>query len=80
MSKRMGRPPAGDDGEKTSQWKQLAIRVPDTTLVRLRRWQMLDDRPLWRLVDEAITFRVRHLPVSDRKLIEAGVKRQPREN
>jgi hypothetical protein len=78
MTKRLGRPPAGDHGDKTSEWKQLAIRLPDATLARLRRWQMLDDRPLWRLVDDAIAFRVLHLPLNERKLIEAGLKRAMR--
>ena len=49
-----GRPPAGLRGEKTTQYPQLAIRVPPQTMTLLHVLSAVQHVPIWRVVMDAI--------------------------
>jgi hypothetical protein len=51
---RGGRPPAGPNGERTSKYPQLALRVPSAVLDRVRELAAREERPMWRVVAQAI--------------------------
>lgn len=51
---RPGRPPAGFNGEPTSQYPQLAARIPSASLERLRALATRERRSIWRVLVDAI--------------------------
>ncbi len=53
-SRRIGRPPAGANGERTSKYPQLCLRVPPPTIARVRALSRLERRSIWRVVADAI--------------------------
>lgn len=53
-SRRGGRPPAGFNGEPTSKYPQLAARVPSPTLESLRALAQREQRPIWRILVDAV--------------------------
>jgi len=51
---RLGRPPAGFDGEPSSRYPQLAVRVPPAMLDRVRALATEEGRAIWRVLADAI--------------------------
>jgi hypothetical protein len=52
--RRAGRPPAGIDGKPSSQYPQLAVRVPPETIRQLTDIATARDIPQWQVVREAV--------------------------
>jgi hypothetical protein len=50
----VGRPPAGLNGERASEYPQLAVRVPRITVERLRAVATRERRAMWRVLVDAI--------------------------
>jgi hypothetical protein len=50
----VGRPPAGFDGELSSRYPQLSVRVPPATLDRLRALATQEGRAMWRILADAL--------------------------
>jgi len=50
----VGRPPAGFNGEPSSRYPQLSVRVPPATLDRLRAIAAREGRAMWRILADAI--------------------------
>jgi hypothetical protein len=48
-----GRKPAGDRGEKVSEYPAQIFRLPIRTLAPMRALAIVREVPLWRLMDEA---------------------------
>ena len=57
---RVGRPPAGLNGEPASKYPQLATRIPPATLDRLRAIATRERRAMWRVLVDAIETYDRH--------------------
>ena len=74
MAKR-GRPPAGPGGRKVSEYPQLTVRLPAETRARLSTLSLLLAQPMWRIIDQALTIYVHHLPVDDQKILGPIVDR-----
>ena len=53
-SRRVGRPPAGLNGEPASKYPQFSVRVPRATLDRLRAVAAQERRAMWRVLVDAI--------------------------
>ena len=51
---RLGRPPAGVNGEPSSRYPQLAVRVPPAILDRVRALATEEGRAMWRVLADAI--------------------------
>ena len=51
---RVGRPPAGLNGEPASKYPQLATRIPPATFDRLRAVATRERRAIWRVLVDAI--------------------------
>jgi hypothetical protein len=49
-----GRPPAGIGGKKSSQYRQLAVRVPDETIRQVTSLAASLELPQWQVVRNAI--------------------------
>ena len=65
---RAGRPPAGFNGEPTSKYPQLATRVPPLTLESLRALAMREQRPIWRILVDAVEIYARRETQASRPL------------
>lgn len=82
---RIGRPPAGArNGEKVKDYPQLSIRLPADVKARLHALSLIESRPQWRVVTDAIDCYARARPEAERQLVSeltgrsrARVKRGP---
>jgi hypothetical protein len=53
-TRKVGRPPAGMDGQPSSRYPQLAVRVPPETIAQCAAIAVRLDLPQWQVVREAI--------------------------
>ena len=68
--RRIGRPPAGARaGEKVKDYPQLSIRLPAEVKARLHALSLIESRPQWRVITDAIDCYTRGRPESERRLI-----------
>src|SRR6185295_4484596 len=72
---RLGRPPAGADGEKVSGYTQLSLRVPPDTKALLDALAGMTAMPVWKLLDAALSAYVDQLPSDEQQLLK-GVRRR----
>ena len=70
-----GRPPAGPDGEKVSQYPQLTIRLPAATKAKLNTLSLLTGNPIWKIVDQAVEAYVQNMPEPERSRLGAIAER-----
>jgi hypothetical protein len=68
--RRIGRPPAGArDGEKVKDYPQLSIRLPGEVKATLHAISLIESRPQWRVITDAIDCYARGRSESERSLI-----------
>jgi hypothetical protein len=68
--RRIGRPPAGArDGEKVQDYPQLSIRIPADVKAKLQALSLIEARPQWRVISDAIDGYARAQPEAERRLI-----------
>jgi hypothetical protein len=67
---RIGRPPAGArDGEMVKDYPQLSIRVPAEVKAKLQALSLIESRPQWRVISDAIDCYVRGKSDAERRLV-----------
>jgi hypothetical protein len=59
---RVGRPPAGDDGERVKDYPQVSFRLPKSARDTLVALSQVRKQPQWRLVVDSVECYVRDLP------------------
>jgi hypothetical protein len=68
--RRIGRPPAGArDGEKVKDYPQLSIRLPADAKAKLHALSLIESRPQWRVITDAIDCYARGRSDAERKLV-----------
>ena len=70
----MGRPPAARDlgtDSKTSEWPKTTIPCPPGFRSLLAAVGMLEDRPAWRILQDALNAYVAAMPKADRDAVKA---------
>ena len=68
--RRIGRPPAGArDGEKVKDYPQLSIRLPADVKAKLHALSLIESRPQWRVITDAIDCYAKGRSESERRLI-----------
>ncbi len=68
--RRIGRPPAGArDGEKVTDYPQLSIRLPAETRATLQALSLIEARPQWRVITDAIDCYTKGRSASERRLV-----------
>jgi hypothetical protein len=68
--RRIGRPPAGArDGEKVKDYPQLSIRLPAEVKATLHAISLIESRPQWRVITDAIDCYANGRSESERRLI-----------
>jgi hypothetical protein len=68
-SRRVGRPPAGHDGEKVKDYPQLALRIPAEAKAKLQALSLVSARPQWRLLSDAIECYLRARPHEEQRQV-----------
>ena len=73
---RIGRPPAGARaGEKVKDYPQLSIRLPGDVKAKLQALSLIDARPQWRIVSDAIECYLRDRPEGEQRMVNDLVGR-----
>lgn len=73
---RIGRPPAGARaGEKVKDYPQLSIRPPGDVKATLHALSLIDSRPQWRIVTDAIECYLRERPEGEQRMVNDLVGR-----
>jgi hypothetical protein len=68
--RRIGRPPAGARaGEKVQDYPQLSIRLPTDVKAKLQALSLIEARPQWRVISDAIDCYARAQPDAERRLV-----------
>src|SRR5256885_13599147 len=68
--RRIGRPPAGArDGEKVKDYPQLSIRLPVEVKAKLQALSVIESRPQWRVITDAIDCYARGRSDAERRLV-----------
>jgi predicted DNA-binding protein len=68
--RRIGRPPAGArEGEKVKDYPQLSIRLPADVKAKLQALSLIEARPQWRVITDAIDCYARGRSDAERRLI-----------
>jgi hypothetical protein len=68
--RRIGRPPAGArDGEKVKDYPQLSIRLPAEVKATLHAISLIESRPQWRVITDAIDCYASGRSEAERRLI-----------
>jgi hypothetical protein len=73
---RIGRPPAGARaGEKVKDYPQLSVRLPGEVKAKLHALSIVDARPQWRIVSDAIECYLRQRSDGERRMVDDLVGR-----
>jgi hypothetical protein len=77
---KVGRPPAGDRGERVKDYPQVSFRLPKTARDKLVALSKVRSQPQWRLIVESVECYLRDLPRGDQARINKLIgKRRTRE-
>ena len=63
---RVGRPPAGDRGERVKDYPQVSFRLPKPTRDKLVALSLVTKQPQWRLIVESVDCYLRELSRNER--------------
>jgi len=76
---RIGRPPAGArEGERVKDYPQLSVRLPVEVKAKLEALSLLDARPQWRIITDAIDCYLRERPEAERRMVNEVAGRRGR--
>ena len=68
--RRIGRPPAGARaGERVKDYPQLSIRLPADVKAKLHALSLIESRPQWRVITDAIDCYTKGRSESERRLV-----------
>jgi predicted DNA-binding protein len=69
IAAKVGRPPAGERGERVKDYPQVSFRLPSSTRDKLVALSKVRNQPQWRLVVESIECYLRDLSRKERAQI-----------
>jgi hypothetical protein len=68
--RRIGRPPAGArEGERVKDYPQLSTRLPAEIRAKLQAMSLVDARPQWRLISDAIECYLKTRPQAEQQMV-----------
>jgi hypothetical protein len=73
---RVGRPPAGDRGERVKDYPQVSFRLPKLSRDKLLALSKVRKQPQWRLIVDSVECYLRDLPRREQALINRLVTGQ----
>jgi len=71
----VGRPPAGEAGERVTDYPQVSVRLPAEARDKLLALSQVRGQPQWRLIVESVECYIRDLPADERCQVEAMLGR-----
>jgi predicted DNA-binding protein len=75
-ARRIGRPPAGARaGEKVKDYPQLSIRLPADVKAKLQALSLINARPQWRLITDAIECYLKTRSESEQSMVDELIGR-----
>jgi hypothetical protein len=77
-TRKVGRPPAGDRGERVKDYPQVSFRLPTSARDMLVALSKVRKQPQWRLIVESVECYFRDLPRHERSKIARLVSRSKR--
>jgi predicted DNA-binding protein len=78
--RKVGRPPAGDDGERVKDYPQVSFRLPTDARDKLLALSKVRKQPQWRLIVESVECYLRDLPRRDQVQIARLLNRRARDS
>ena len=63
---RVGRPPAGERGERVKDYPQVSFRMPTAARAKLVALSKVRKQPQWRVIVDSVERYVRDLPRAER--------------
>lgn len=75
---RVGRPPAGDGGQKVSDYTQITMRLPDPTKALLDAISGMTGMPAWRVFEQALASYVQALSPEEQRVLSLVQQRRAR--
>jgi len=75
-SHKVGRPPAGDGGQRVKDYPQVSFRLPKESRDKLVALSQIRKQPQWRLIVDSVECYLRDLPRQERALISRIVTRK----
>jgi predicted NAD/FAD-binding protein len=66
---KVGRPPAGERGERVKDYPQVSFRMPKSARAKLVALSKVKKQPQWRVIVDSMESYVRDLPRSQRAQI-----------
>jgi len=69
VTSKVGRPPAGDGGERVKDYPQVSFRMPQPSRDKLIALSKVRQTPQWRLLVESVECYFRDLPARERAQI-----------
>ncbi len=72
---KVGRPPAGDRGERVKDYPQVSFRLPKISRDKLLALSQVRKQPQWRLIVESVECYLRDLPRHEQAQIARLVSR-----
>jgi hypothetical protein len=73
---KVGRPPAGDDGQRVKDYPQVSVRLPKDSRDKLVALSEVRKQPQWRLIVDSVECYLRDLPRRERALIASIVTKK----
>ena len=73
---KVGRPPAGDGGQRVKDYPQVSFRLPKESRDKLVALSQVRKQPQWRLIVDSVECYLRDLPRQERALISRIVTRK----
>lgn len=78
--RKVGRPPAGDDGERVKDYPQVSFRLPTEVRDKLVALSEVRKQPQWRLVVESVECYLRDLPRQEQAQIARLLNKRTRDS
>ena len=75
-TRKVGRPPAGDRGERVKDYPQVSFRLPKSARDKLIALSEVRKQPQWRLIVESVECYLRDLPRNEQAQISRLVLRR----
>ena len=76
--KRLGRPPAGDAGEKVRDYARMTVRMKLATKDRIQALSIVTKLPVWRIVEQALGGFIENLSDEDRRAFQSLARKMKR--
>jgi predicted DNA-binding protein len=77
---RVGRPPAGDRGERVKDYPQVSFRLPKQSRDKLIALSKVRKQPQWRLIVESVECYLRDLPRQEQAQIARLLNKRSRDS